>query len=130
MEYTEKGFCRLNLEDGEVMDSVSGGLTYLLWDCYDGGGYGALIGTTDFGPDPDDPNKALKVVKGQNDYMKFTFEYFDADKGDVPPIELNLFDLAMNAGYSSITTPEGPTVMLTKTQVMDLIDNAVPSATG
>lgn len=130
MEFTEKGFCKLNLEGCEVMDSVTGGLTYLLWDNYDGGGYGTLIGTTDFGDDPDDLNKRLLVYKGVNDYMKFNFEYFDADKGDVPPIELNLFDLAKAAGHQEMTTPDGTLIMLTKTQVMNLIDGAVPSATG
>lgn len=73
MEYTEKGFCRLNLEDGEVMDSVSGGLTYLLWDCYDGGGYGTLIGTTEF----ENETATLEVVKGQNDAMYVEWESFD-----------------------------------------------------
>lgn len=130
LEFTERGNCKLNLEDGEVMDSVTGGLTYLLWDNYDGGGYGTLIGTTDFGEDPDDLNRRLTVYQGINDYMEFDFQYFDADKGEVRSIPVNLFDLAKNAGYQVYNLSDGPAVMLTKTQVMNLIDGAVPSATG
>lgn len=130
LELTDKGICKLNLEGGAVMDSVTGGLTYLLWDNYDGAGYGALIGTTDFGEDPDDPNKALKVVQGQNDFMKFTFEYFDAKQGTVPPIEINLFQCAkaLWPGKQPINTPEGPTLMLTKTEVMQCIDKGIEMA--
>lgn len=74
LEFTEQGVCRLNLENGEVMDSVSGGLTYLLWDNYDGGGYGTLIGTTEFF---DETTPILEVVQGQNNEMTFWIEYFD-----------------------------------------------------
>lgn len=73
MEFTDKGICKLNLEDGEVMDSVTGGLTYLLWDNYDGGGYGKLIGTTEF----ETPDAELEIVAGQNDVMYLEWESFD-----------------------------------------------------
>lgn len=81
MEFTEKGFCRLNLEGGEVMDSVTGGLSYLLWDNYDGGGYGTLIGTTEFVD-----GGLLDIIDGKNDTMSFWIEYFDgspANKVDI-----------------------------------------------
>ena len=72
LEYTPDGYCHANMEGGEVLDSVSGGLSYLLYDMYKGGGYGALIGTTSF------PNEysSLSVVSGQNDFMSFTIEDF------------------------------------------------------
>lgn len=73
MEFTDKGICKLNLEGGAVMDSVTGGLTYLLWDNYDGAGYGTLIGTTEF-LTPDDE---LEIVRGENDAMYVEWESFD-----------------------------------------------------
>lgn len=106
MEYTEKGFCRLNLEDGEVMDSVSGGLTYLLWDCYDGGGYGALIGTTEFVD-----GGMLDIIDGKNDQMSFWIEYFDGSPADEVKIDL------AGGKYDKET-------------LMDIIDKAVPAKTG
>lgn len=36
-EYTEDGTCNINLEGGQMIDSVSGGLSYLLYDVYNGG---------------------------------------------------------------------------------------------
>lgn len=119
MEFTEKGFCRLNLEGGEVMDSVTGGLSYLLWDTYDGGGYGALIGTTAFEKATD----KLEIVKGQNDYMKFQMEYFDKDV--VEAVEINLFDAAalIPSVSQPVNTANGPTLKLTKEDLMTIIDN-------
>lgn len=83
VEFTGRGTCNLNLENGEVMDSVSGDLTYLLWDNYDGGGYGALIGTTEFV----DGGK-LDIIAGKNDHMKFWIEYFDGSTADEVEITL------------------------------------------
>lgn len=47
-EFTDEGYCNVNYEGGQIIDSVSGSLSYLLYDMYKGGSVGALIGTTDF----------------------------------------------------------------------------------
>lgn len=72
-EFTADGYCNANLEGGETIHNVSGGLSYLVYDTYKGGSLGALIGTTSF------PNEysRLKVVTGQNDSMDFIIEGFD-----------------------------------------------------
>lgn len=69
-EFTEDGFCNVNLEGGEVLDSVSGNMSYLLYQMFRGGGYGALIGTTIF---PND-YETLYIESGQNDTLEFTIE--------------------------------------------------------
>lgn len=106
MEYTDKGVCRLNLEGGEIMDAVTGGLTYLLWDNYDGGGYGALIGTTEFVD-----GGLLDIVAGKNDHMEFWIEYFDGSESKKVTIDLQ-------AGK------------YTKEELMGIIDAQVPEGTG
>lgn len=83
MEFTEKGSCRLNLEDGEVIDAVTGGLTYLLWDNYDGGGYGTLIGTTEHVE-----GFPLDIYDGKNDKMTFYIDYFDGSSSEEVTIDL------------------------------------------
>lgn len=70
MEYTDDGTCNLNLEGGELVDNVSGGLSYLLYDTCNGGALGALIGTTFF----KDEYAALDIVPGKNDELNFTIE--------------------------------------------------------
>ncbi len=47
-ELSDKGFYNVNYEGGEFIDSVSGALSYLLYDTHEGGEFGALIGTTSF----------------------------------------------------------------------------------
>lgn len=69
-EYTDFGTCNLNLEGGTSIDSVSGGLAYLLYDIYAGGSPGALIGTTTFTSD----TAKLPISTGNNDYISFTIE--------------------------------------------------------
>lgn len=68
-EYTTQGTCNLNLEGGVSIDEAKGGLAYLLYDVYEGGSTGALIGTTRF--ESDDPDVTLKIVKGKNDEFSF-----------------------------------------------------------
>ncbi len=99
LEFTADGFCNANLEGGQMIDSVSGGLSYLLYDMYQGGSYGALIGTTSF---PDE-NAPLKIVSGQNDKMSFLIESFDGTTQE-----------------KSITIPQGG---YTKSQLIDLLNN-------
>lgn len=88
IQYTDTGFCNLNLEDGQVIDEVSGGLSYLLYDNFNGGTLGALIGTTVF---PDDNTKVLLVESGQNGHM--TFQLLDPeDPTKKTPITIDLAD--------------------------------------
>ena len=74
-EFTEQGICNANLEGGEIMDAVSGSLSYLMYQMYKGGGSGALIGTTNF------PTEyiRLKVVNGQNNTLNFSIEDFSGN---------------------------------------------------
>lgn len=67
LTYDKDGFCNANLEGGEKIDSVSGGLSYLMYDMFKGGGLGALIGTTIF---PDEVAE-LKITRDMNDTMAF-----------------------------------------------------------
>ena len=115
MEMAGDGVCKLNLENGEIIDTISGGLSYLLWDTYSGGGYGALIGTTEFVRDTD----TLKIVQGQNDYMEFTIEYFDGSGTDTVKIDL-----------INDSLPAGTERRYTKAELMDIIDRAVPASSG
>lgn len=110
VEFTERGTCNVNLEGGDVIDAVTGGLQYLLWDTYNGGGYGALIGTTNFRNDTD---KILKMVKGQNDYFEFDVEYFDGTAGT--KLKIDLFK----------NKPDGYEELLSKNDVMQMINNAI-----
>lgn len=70
IEFTEEGYVNGNFEGGEIIDAITGGLSYLLYDKFGGGGIGALIGTTIF-PDED---AELKITAGQNDEMTFTIQ--------------------------------------------------------
>lgn len=115
MEMAGDGVCKLNLENGEIIDTISGGLSYLLWDTYSGGGYGALIGTTEFVRDTD----TLKIVQGQNDYMEFTIEYFDGSGTDTVKIDL-----------INDSLPAGTERRYTKAELMNIIDRAVPASSG
>lgn len=76
-EYTKLGYCNLNLEGGEKIDEVSGGLSYLLFDNYGGGDLGALIGTTVF-----KPGSTLSVQDNTNDYL--TFKVISTDNSEPP----------------------------------------------
>lgn len=84
LELTDTGFCNANLEGGEIIDAVTGGLSYLLYNMYQGGGSGALIGTTTF----HDENSKLEIEPGQNNELIFTLERFDGTA--VPPVKINL----------------------------------------
>lgn len=66
-EYTKDGYCNLNLEGGEKIDEISGGLSYLLYDNFGGGDLGALIGTTLFRTE----NSAISIVPDTNDFISF-----------------------------------------------------------
>lgn len=88
IQYTNAGFCNLNLEDGQVIDEVSGGLSYLFYDNFNGGTLGALIGTTLF---PDDDTEVLLVEHDQNGHM--TFQLLDPEDSTIKtPITIDLQD--------------------------------------
>ncbi len=72
-EYTDDGYCNVNYEGGEMIDSVGGALSYLLYDMYEGGDFGALIGTTAFIKPYD-----LRVTSANNT-LEFTIEDFDGN---------------------------------------------------
>ena len=85
VEFTQFGTCNLNLEGGEVIDSIGGGLAYLFYDMYEGGGFGALIGTTKYVSE----NVRLEIKEPNNNYMKFQIEDFN---GNSQEIEIDIED--------------------------------------
>ena len=72
-EYTETGICKLNFENADGMPtelaSVDGSLSYLLFDCYNGGSSSSLLGTTVFSA-----NFPLTIKTGENDQLGFYVE--------------------------------------------------------
>lgn len=85
LEYTDDGTFNLNFEGGEKIESVGGNLAYLIYDVYEGGSVGALVGTTSF------PYESSKLtITGENNNMSFTVEDFDG-----------------NQSTKSITIPDG-----------------------
>ena len=104
-EFTEQGICNANLEGGERMDAVSGSLSYLMYQMYKGGGYGALIGTTSF---PTEYSR-LKVVNGQNNTLNFSIE-----------------DFAGNSQQKNIVIPEGS---YTRSELIDYLNNQLSDTT-
>lgn len=74
-EYTKDGTCNINIEVGKMIEGVSGGLSYLIYDMYNGGSIGALIGTTVF------PSEYVKldISAGNNDNMTFQIQDFDGN---------------------------------------------------
>lgn len=74
-EFTTQGTCNLNLEGGVSIDEAKGGLAYLLYDVYEGGSTGALIGTTAF--ESDSPDVKLSIVAGKNDEISFDIVSLD-----------------------------------------------------
>lgn len=82
LEYTDEHKCNMVLQNGKEIKDVSGGLSYLFYDCYGGNKSGALIGTTVFFPG--DP---LIVKDGENDELHFQIEYFD---GTIKQIDIDV----------------------------------------
>lgn len=85
LEFTPEGTCNVNLEGGELINTISGGLSYLLNKIYSGGGFGALIGTTVFTTE----NSRLPIYYEENDTMTFTIEDFSGHSDErtivIPP---------------------------------------------
>ena len=67
-EMTGNGYCNVNYEGGEVIDAVSGSLSYLLYDMNEGGQFGALIGTTSFVE-----GRPLRITS-ENNTLAFTIQ--------------------------------------------------------
>ncbi len=84
IEYTDQGFCNLNLEGGRIIDEVSGGLSYLLYENFGGGSLGALIGTTVYLND----GSFIEVETGVNDYI--TFDVLNAKAEKVANVDITL----------------------------------------
>ncbi len=101
MSLTGDGTFNLNLEGGTKIDKVGGGLSYLLYDSYDGGSVGSLLGTTVFTSD----SAKLYIQTGKNDNMSFSIEDFDG-----------------NTSSKSITLPQG---FYTRDQLIDKLNNAL-----
>ena len=76
-EFTQENYCNVNYEGGQIIDSVSGTLSYLLYDMYEGGDFGALIGTTDFSS-----GRPL-TISSENNTMTFVEEDFDGNATEI-----------------------------------------------
>lgn len=99
VEYADDGHININLEGGAYIESVTGDLSYLLYEMYKGGGTGALLGTTIFTTDTDE----LNIVAGRNDHMEFDIE-----------------DLKGNKTHMNLTIPEGS---YTRDAIMDQLND-------
>ena len=98
VEFTKDGTCNLNLEGGEIIDSIGGGLSYLFYEMYEGGSFGALIGTTVFGND----FVKIEIGTGKNDTLSFDIE-----------------DVNGNITQKTITIPAG---RYTRPQIIDALN--------
>lgn len=98
MEYDADGCINAVLEGGACIDSITGGLSYLMYDVYRGGGTGALLGTTAF---PTETSR-LNVIEGKNNFMSFVIE-----------------DLKGNQKVKTIDLASGS---YTRTELIDLIN--------
>ena len=73
-EMNGDGYCNVNFEGGEVIDTVAGSLSYLLYDMYEGGEFGALIGTTSFVE-----GMPLEITS-ENNTLTFTIQDFNGNE--------------------------------------------------
>lgn len=85
LEYTEENCCNMVIQEGEEIAEITGGLSYLFFDEFEGSQVGSLIGTTVF-----DPNFPL-IINEKNNELKFTIENFDNTTQKV--------DLKIASGY-------------------------------
>ena len=103
-EYTDRGTCSFTAENGTMLDKVSGGLSYLLYDMHKGGSMGALIGTTVF------PSDTAKLeITSQNNNMSFIIE-----------------DASGHQTNKNITIPNG---RYTRDQLIDILNNNLTGTT-
>ena len=104
VEFTDDGTFNINLEEGKEIEEVTGGLSRLLYDSYEGGSVGALIGTTSFSND-----YSKLGITSQNNNLAFDVEYFDGRTASV-----------------DITLTEG---RYTRAEIIDILNNEL-SGTG
>ncbi len=112
--YKMDGTFDISLEGGQKLKSVDGGLSYLLYDMYNGASTGALIGTTIFTSD----DAKLRIKSGQNDNLSF-----------------DIIDFSGNTTTKNITLPNG---YYSRKEIIDILNNnlcdttvkAVPKGTG
>ena len=112
--YKMDGTFDVSLEGGQKLKSVDGGLSYLLYDLYNGASTGALIGTTIFTSD----DARLWIKSGQNDNLSF-----------------DIIDFSGNTTTKNITLPNGNYF---RKEIIDILNNslsdttvkAVPKGTG
>ncbi len=87
LEYTQDGRCCLNFEgeDGQPtnIDSVDGGLAYLIYDCHSGLSSTSLLGTTAF-----EGEWPLQITYGQNDEIEFEIEAVDGSSSTPVSIKI------------------------------------------
>jgi flagellin-like hook-associated protein FlgL len=99
LEYTKNGLVNLNFEGGAIIDEISGGLQYLIYDAYSKSSSGALLGTTVF-----TENSRLTVTNANNE-LSFTLVDSNEVEKDI-----------------SLTLPTG---FYTKTQLINRINEAL-----
>lgn len=116
MKCAEGGFVNASLEGGERIDSVTGGLSYLLYDTYKGGSTGMLIGTTIF---PNDTTRLL-ITANKNDKMTFSIQNFDGS-GQPKPMEITI-----PPGYHT----RGDLIDIINSQLKNTTVKASPYGTG
>lgn len=97
--YKMDGTFDVTYEGGQNLKSVEGGLSYLLYDLYNGASTGALIGSTIFTSD----DARLRIVSGQNDNLSF-----------------DIIDFYGGANTKSITLPAG---YYTRQEIMDMLND-------
>ena len=102
-EFNDEGYCNVNYEGGKIIDSVAGSLSYLLYDMYEGGEFGALIGTTSFAG-----GYPLKI-SSENNTLSFDIEDFDG-----------------NSSRKDIVIPDG---WYYRDQLIDLLNNELQGTT-
>ncbi len=77
IEYTDEGNCNMVLTDGELINGLDGGLSYLFFDEFVGTQVGTVIGTTIFLPD------SSIWINDRNNELKFKIENFDGTTKDM-----------------------------------------------
>lgn len=105
LEFSDGGYCNLNLEaggEGSTIESVDGGLSYLIYGRYDGGAYGSLLGTTMFS------NDWPLSITNENNQITFYSEKLDGSGSSKVDLKL-------------------PTGSYTRTELIDLINNTLAS---
>ena len=97
--YKMDGTFDISLEGGQKLKSVDGGLSYLLYDMYNGASTGALIGTTIFTSE----DARLNIEKDNNDNLSF-----------------DIIDFSGNTVTKNITLTDG---YYTRQEIIDMLND-------